>query len=268
MRVISAGPARFEVDEAGAGEPVLLIPTALTADELVPLATRLGSGFRTINFRRRGYGASTPVTGAGSITRDASDCRALLDALNVPTAHVVGVSYSAAVALRLAADAPVMVHSLTLLEPPPVHVGSAGEFRSACERLMQISRDHGPDVALEEFLSMLVGPRWRVTSERDLPGSVAQMAHDARTFFETDLPAVLAWTFSPEDVLRVSCPVLHVGGTASGPWFAEVRRLVLDWFPHAEDVVIDGADHSLAITHADQVAGAVVPFLRRHPIES
>jgi pimeloyl-ACP methyl ester carboxylesterase len=47
-----------------------------------------------------------------------------------------------------------------------------------------------------------------------------------------------------------------------------VRGLLLDWFPDAEDVVIDGADHSLAITHTDQVAAALTSFLRRHPMSS
>jgi pimeloyl-ACP methyl ester carboxylesterase len=112
---------------------------------------------------------------------------------------------------------------------------------------------------------MLVGPDWRTGVERDLPGSVAQMERDARTFFETDLPAILGWRFPTADARHVTCPVLHVGGTASGPWFGQVRRWVRELFPDAADVVVEGADHSLAITHADQVAAAVLPFLRRHP---
>ena len=62
-------------------------------------------------------------------------------------------------------------------------------------------------------------------------------------------------------------PVLHVGGTESGSWFAEVRELVLEWLPEAEDVVIAGAGHSLALTHTAEVADAVSDFLARHPID-
>ena len=51
------------------------------------------------------------------------------------------------------------------------------------------------------------------------------------------VPALLAWQFSAEDASRIKCPVLHVGGTDSGPWFAEVRRLILGWFPNAESDV-------------------------------
>ena len=64
------------------------------------------------------------------------------------------------------------------------------------------------------------------------------MQRDATTFFDVDLPALLAWRFGREDARRISCPVLYVGGSASGRWFAQVRDLVLDWLPQAHDVTI------------------------------
>lgn len=91
------------------------------ADELRPLATaaELEDGDRKILSHRRGYGDSSAVDGPESIGRDAADCRALLAAMAIDRAHIVGVSYCAAVALRLAADAPACVHTLVLEEPPP-----------------------------------------------------------------------------------------------------------------------------------------------------
>lgn len=47
----------------------------------------------------------------------------------------------------------------------------------------------------------------------------------------------------------------------------EVRELILEWFPDADDVVIDGADHSLALTHASEIADALEVCLPRHPID-
>lgn len=262
LTTVTVGDARLEVLDEGSGAPVVLIQTALTADELLPLAARLRDRYRTITYHRRGYCGSSPTTGPGSISRDATDCRALLDVLQVSRAHVVGLSYSSAVAMQLAAHDPAYVRSLTLLEPPPVHVPSAPEFRAANERLFAARRTRGPEAALKEFLALVVGPDWRTDMERQLPGSAEQTRRDAGTFFDSDLPALLAWQFSAKDASRITCPVLHVGGTDSGPWFAAVRRLILDWLPDAEDVVIDGADHSLALTHTDQVAAAVDSFLR------
>ena len=219
-----------------------------------------------IRYHRRGYGQSSPVQGAGSIQRDAADGRALLAALGVARAHVVGVSYSGAVALQMAADSPSWVHSLILLEPPPVHVPSAAQFFAANAQLVEDYHAYGPVAGLDRFLTRVVGPDWRAVIERDLPGAADQMEQDTGTFFDTDIPALLAWTFGAGDARRITQAVLHIGGSESGQFFAEVRELMLAWLPQAEDVVLAGADHSLALTHPAQIAAALVDFLRRHPI--
>ena len=121
MRRVALSDATLEVEVRGSGEPVVLIQTALTADEFLPLAGQpeLQDNYRVILYHRRGYAGSSPVRGPGSIERDANDCQQLLAALNIERAHVVGVSYSAAVALQLAATASGCVHSLCLIEPAP-----------------------------------------------------------------------------------------------------------------------------------------------------
>lgn len=267
-RSVAVRGGQLEVFDWGSGEPVLFIQTALTVDELRPLAAdpRL-DGFRKILYHRRGYGSSTPADGRGSIARDAADCAELLTELAVDRAHVVGLSYAGAVALQLAVDAQALTHTLTLLEPPPVHTPSALEFRAATGRLIATRQEQGLAAALDEFLTLVIGPDWQELAEEQLSGSSAQMRQDAATFFDADLPALLAWDFGPYDASRIHCPVLYVGGSDSGPWFAEVRELMLGWFRDAQDVVIEGADHSLALTHPPQIAGALATFLQRHPVD-
>ena len=162
--------AVLEVDVRGSGEPVLLIQTALFADELEPLAGLLRDRFRVVVMHRRGYAGSTPVHGPGSVVRDALDCRHLLDALGVARAHVVGGSYAGAVALELAATAPEQVQSLTLVEPPPVHTRWREEFLAVCADLVEHDRRHGSTAALDRFLLYLMGPDWRRDLDRLLPG--------------------------------------------------------------------------------------------------
>ena len=248
----------------GYGEPILFVQTALTADELLPIAMQpaLADAFRTIVYHRRGYGGSTAVADLGSIVRDADDAAAVLDGLGIKEAHVVGLSFSGAIALQLASTAPHRVRTLTLIEPPPVHVPSAAAFRAANTSLLEIRRAAGARAALDQFMSLVVGPDWRTDMERAVPGSVAQMDSDAATFFDADLPALLEWQFTSADAARIDAPVLYVGGTDSGPWFAEVRKLILTWLPWAEEAMIAGADHSLAISHAAQIAQALAGFLQ------
>jgi pimeloyl-ACP methyl ester carboxylesterase len=141
----------------------VFVQTALIADELVPLATQpaLRDGFRKILYHRRGYTGSRGLERAGSIGRDADDVRSLLSAMGIPRAHIVGVSYSGAVALQLAADAPECAQSLVVSEPPPVHTSLGPEFRAANERLVRIRHDRGVSAALEEFAAVLFGSDWR-----------------------------------------------------------------------------------------------------------
>lgn len=268
-RIVEIEDTELETSDWGSGEPIVFVQTALTADELLPLAEApaLQHGYRKVVYHRRGYAGSSP-SGLGSITRDAADCLALMKALRIERAHIVGYSYSGAVGLQVAADHAQFVHSLTLLEPPPVHTPSAPEFRAANARLLQSRREQGAATALDEFLSAVVGPEWRQVMENHLPDSVTQVERDTATFFDVDLPALLDWQFGTADARRIRSPVLHIGGNASGRWFAEVRDLILGWLPQAEDVVIAGADHSLVLTHTSDVADAVAAFLRKHSISA
>jgi pimeloyl-ACP methyl ester carboxylesterase len=266
LRNIAVQDARLEVLDWGSGEPVLFVQTALMADELRPVATDPAlDDYRKILYHRRGYAASSPVEGPGSIQRDAADGAALLIDLDIDRVHVVGLSFSSAIALQLATDFPERVRSLTLIEPPPVHIPSADEFRAANDRLITSRRDQGVGAALDEFLTMAMGPDWQQAAEEALPGSSTQMRHDVATFFDTDLPALLAWTFGSDEAARIDCPVLYIGGSESGPWFAQVHELILEWIPHAEDAILDGADHSLALTHARHIADLLDTFLGREP---
>ena len=131
--LVPANGVELEVIIEGTGEPVLLIQTALLAEGFAPLIREpaLRDRYQLIRYHRRGYAGSSPVHGPGSIEQDAADCRALMTALRTGPAHMVGLSYSGAIALRLAVDAADLVHSLTLLEPPPMHTPSEPQFRPA-----------------------------------------------------------------------------------------------------------------------------------------
>jgi pimeloyl-ACP methyl ester carboxylesterase len=66
-----------------------------------------------------------------SLAQQAADCRALLEYLDIERAHVVGHSSGGLIALRLALDAPQVVHSLVLLEPALLDVPSGALLAEA-----------------------------------------------------------------------------------------------------------------------------------------
>lgn len=264
--VVSLEDATLELLEEGAGEPVLFIQTALTADELVPIARDPAlDGFRRLVQHRRGYAGSGQAATPGSVTRDVADCVGLLDRRGIPEAHVVGYSYSGAVALALASAYPSRVASLAVAEPPPVLTRYRDEFRQVNDRLLDIRRDAGLQAALQAFWDLLATAAWWAALEAQVPDARSQMRRDAATFFDVDLPALFTWEFGDEDATAITCPVLHIGGDASGPWWAAVREQVLTWFPDATDLVVRGGDHGLVVTHASEVAAGLAAFWGRSP---
>ncbi|MGI8718096.1 MAG: hypothetical protein ACR2JN_09745 [Lapillicoccus sp.] len=60
LKSIRVGDVDLETEVLGDGEPVLLIQTALTADELRPLAEQVvrRGGYQAILYHRRGYAGS------------------------------------------------------------------------------------------------------------------------------------------------------------------------------------------------------------------
>lgn len=94
QRSLAVTDGHVEVSDESAAEAIVFIQIALNADELRPLAegpAPTGDN-RRIVYHRRGYAGSSPVDGPRAIPDDAVDCVALLDALGIDRAHVVGVA--------------------------------------------------------------------------------------------------------------------------------------------------------------------------------
>jgi pimeloyl-ACP methyl ester carboxylesterase len=82
------------------------------------VAPTLSRSFRLLTYDRRGHSQSARPTSQGSLLEDAMDLAALLEALEMVPAHIVGNSGGAAVTLRLATERPELFRSLTAHEPP------------------------------------------------------------------------------------------------------------------------------------------------------
>ena len=102
----------LNVDVSGEGDPLLLVMGTSGAlglwGELVP---RLSERYRVIAFDNRGLGGSERGEGPISVASMAEDASALLEALEVPRAHVLGWSLGSAVAQELALAHPEQVAS-------------------------------------------------------------------------------------------------------------------------------------------------------------
>lgn len=119
-RHVATREGRQHVLDVGQGEPVLLIHGAngTAADVSDELVAALARESRVLVADRPGHGHSARAhAGRLDLRGEARAVLALLDALELPQARLVGHSYGAAVALRAALDAPERVRGVLAVAP-------------------------------------------------------------------------------------------------------------------------------------------------------
>ena len=116
MTIIGVGDIELDYERSGAGPPLLLIMgmsgTSLHWGE--PFLSLLRSDFDVIAYDHRGVGASTPLDGPVTIRQMADDAAGLLGALEIDSAHVLGISMGGMIAQELAIGHAERVRTLTL----------------------------------------------------------------------------------------------------------------------------------------------------------
>jgi len=115
MSTARVGDVELYYEEHGSGEPLLCIMGLATDSTAWVLQTPdFAKRHRTIIFDNRGVGRSSKPRGPYSIAQMADDAAGLLDALDVPRAHVLGVSMGGMIAQELALRHPARVRGLVL----------------------------------------------------------------------------------------------------------------------------------------------------------
>jgi pimeloyl-ACP methyl ester carboxylesterase len=255
----------FEV--RGEGEHVVLVHASAFVSWYTPLVERLAD-HSTVTYRRHirrpAGGSYRPLSAA----EDAATCARLLEHLGWPTAHIVGHSYGALVALQMALDTPDRVASVALLEPAARGISSSDAIAAALQPVIGAYRAGDTAAAIDGFLRHVCGDDYQATLQRVVPGAFAEALAEADLFFQAEMAAVQQFAFGPDDASRITQPVLNVVGAHSVPRFIEGNALVQSWFPGAERLTIPAAGHLLMIQNPTDVAGGLKDYFSRHPITS
>lgn len=113
--LVTVGADRLWVDDSGGeGVPFVLLHPGITDSRVWdPMLPHLGQ-HRVVRFDNRGYGRSPRATTSYSTL---GDLTAVLDALGIERAHLVGNSMGGGTSLALAVTSPDRVASMTLLCP-------------------------------------------------------------------------------------------------------------------------------------------------------
>ena len=253
---------------SGEGDPLLLIMgtagSMMLWGEAVP---RLAEHYRVIAFDNRGLGGSARGEGAITIASMAEDASALLEALDVPRAHVMGWSLGSAVAQELALAHPEQVASavmyatwgrcdgfqravLTALRLPYVVRDMEAALATAGLAFSPQLLDH-PDLAqlLEPMLPAF--PQNEEQMQVTVEQWDADLAHD-----------------SLDRLGDITAPTLVVVGEQdllTPPWQA---RAVAEAVPGArfELVTGPGSSHALHIERLDDLLRIVNSFLENQKV--
>ena len=121
MPDIAINGAQLRYRETGHGKPLILVhgsqSDARTWDHLVD---RFGEHYRTIVYSRRYHWPNAPIPEDAdyAMGQQVDDLEGLVVELGAQSAHLVGHSYGAYLALLLTLKNPTIVRSLVLAEPP------------------------------------------------------------------------------------------------------------------------------------------------------
>jgi aminoacrylate hydrolase len=115
MPIASFNGIRIGYESHGAGEPVLLVPGLGGVGAFwTPNLPAFSARYRAIVHDHRGTGQSDRPVMKYSVQQMADDVLGLMDALEIPRAHIVGFSAGGAIGQILAVDHPERVATLTL----------------------------------------------------------------------------------------------------------------------------------------------------------
>jgi len=172
--------------------------------------------------------------------------------------HLIGHSFGATVALRLALDHPGRVASLTLIEPVLFAAarGLPGWQRQMAEFAGLNAAFANGDQALATRLFLSV---WGEGADfDDLPAA-------QRAYLQDRIWVVAASRAALEDdaarlvprLSQLTCPVLLIEGDRSPPVIAEIQGALGAAFPGHRRAQIAAAGHMVPITHPRQVAAEI-----------
>jgi pimeloyl-ACP methyl ester carboxylesterase len=272
MPAISTDGVTLSFVHTGTGEPVFCLHSSGgSGGQWKRLSAEISNRYHVLAPDLHGHGGTSPWPYARPLrlSDEVALVEPLLTALPSPV-HIIGHSYGAAVALKLALAAPARLRSLTLIEPvlfglldPEHDPADYLEVSRIAEGTVGAVRAGQPAAAARLFIDYWSGA-----------GAWAGLPDHARAVVERSIPAVARhWEAVLGDGMTLSdlptfpVPTLLLAGDRGPRPARRVTELLAATLPEAVLGVIAGAGHMSPLTHSAAVNAAIVEHLAGHPAD-
>ena len=263
-----SGP-RIHYERHGSGAPLLLITgftiSAAVFDPVLPLYTER---FETIAYDNRGAGRSDAPRTPTSMPQLAADAARLLDAIDVDSAHVLGLSMGGMVAQELAIRFPHKVRGLILGGTSP---GGPRALRPPMREVTALARSAATGITgrTRPWLA-----EWLFSEEfrAEQPEEVERLlTHFDRHRAPSHGMLTQLWASIYHDTYarlpRIQAPTLVLTGEHDRMTPVGNARVLAERIPDEELAVIDAAGHAFILERPTETVAAITGWLdAREPI--
>jgi pimeloyl-ACP methyl ester carboxylesterase len=240
------GEIELSYQRDGSGPPLLMIMgMSGTFDHWKEaFLDGLRNDFETIIYDHRGVGSSSPLDGAVTIAQLAEDAVGLLDALEIESPHVLGISMGGMVAQELALGHPERVRTLTLGCTYCGGEGSALAGDDVQRKLAEAMTCGDRERALRIGWEVNVSPNFAANEDayaRFL--EIGRRRAVAAEVIAQQVRAVLGHDTSAR-LHQMEPPTLVVHGTLDQMLPVQNGRMIASLIPDARLEILDGVGHT------------------------
>ena len=262
MTLARIGNADIYYELIGRGAPLVMIRgLGSNADHWYEQIPALVENYQLLIFDNRGVARSTDPGGAFTIADMAADTVALMDAVGIQRAHIMGLSMGGMIAQEIALNAAEKVNSLILAA---THCGGDNQVGPSAEvaKLLSDMVYVGTDEAKMAAAACLFAKQTLETSSDIIHRYVeVSLQFPASTqIVQKQWEAVMghdAWSRLP----NITAPTLALTGSEDVLIPPENTTILAERIPNARSVVIDGGGHQVFVEKPEHCNQAIMKFL-------
>jgi pimeloyl-ACP methyl ester carboxylesterase len=202
MPTVEGAGVELAYEDSGMHPPTTLVVHGMASSAAAAAGLRAALAGRVIAHDRRGYGGSGAPEpyAATTVQEQGEDAAALLAALGVARARIVGLGFGALVALDLLVRRPELVEAAVLSDAPLYAFVPAANEDLAAQRAMleDALRQGGPREAIARWL----GPH--------ADAETVERAQASPRGFFADYAGVATWSPSRRELRAIAAPVVFV----------------------------------------------------------